>query len=80
MSGDFIFRLYDVLELLKVLSLCRGFCIRLVSVQSGSEVSLRDVKYLCNSHLFLSEDLGLLRLFVAVRLVSVVFEGLRLEL
>ena len=34
--------------------LLRGFNIRLVNVWSGSEVSLRDLKYLCNSHLFLS--------------------------
>ena len=61
--------------------LLRGFSTRLVSVQSGSEVSLRDVKYLCNSHLFLSwRPCSVCRLFVAVCLVSVVFEGLRLKL
>ena len=45
----------------------RDFYIRLVSVQSGSEVTLHEVKYLCNSHLFLSwRPWSVWRLFVAL--------------
>ena len=54
LSGDFILRLYDVLELLKPLSFPSGVLYYVGKCPNGLGVSIHDVKYLCSSHLFLS--------------------------
>ena len=83
LSRNFMLRLYDVLELLKLLSFCLGgFCIRSVSVPVVWE-SVSMMWSICAALICLClEDFGLIggSLSLCVVMVSVVFEGLRLEL